>query len=290
MSFSTHIDPSVNGGVGVAFTDRHGGVSLPPFDSLNLGRADVDDPEHLAQNFGIVSDLIGVGCVAICSQVHGTHVVRVQCDPTCHPASPCHPASLCHPAAPCHPAEGRISAMDQTDQPRIPALPITTECGVADALVTTSVGVALAIRVADCVPVLLADMDARIVAAAHAGRVGLLAGILENTLAAMRALGATRIQAWIGPHICAACYEVPPDMADHAWARLPAARAVSSRGTSAIDLGAGTQSILESESVCVVRLDPCTSCDPRFFSHRRDNGQTGRQAGLIWLTTDKENG
>ena len=245
MTFSFFVDSAANHGVGVAFTDRFGGVSLPPFDSLNLGRTDVDDPACLAENFRIVSDLIGVGHIAICSQVHGNNVVRVNGDRA---------------------ADGLV-----------------TEYGVADSLVTTNYGVALAIRVADCVPVLLADPEVRIVAAAHAGRVGLLSGVVESTVATMRAFGATTIHAWIGPHICPLCYEVPDDMAAHAWAQLPATRATSRSGTSAIDLGAGVASILESESILVTRCDPCTSCDLRFFSHRRDKGQTGRQAGLIWL-------
>jgi len=246
VTFSFFIDPAANQGVGVAFTDRFGGVSLPPFDSLNLGRTDVDDPDHLAGNFRIVSDLIGVEHIAICSQVHGNHVVRVNGD-------------------------GEVNGL-------------ITEYGVADALVTTDDGVALAIRVADCVPVLLADPGAHIVAAAHAGRVGLLSGVVESTVDAMRSLGASDIHAWIGPHICPACYEVPDDMAASAWEQIPATRAVSRDGTSAIDLGAGVASILESCSISVTRCDPCTSCDPHFFSHRRDNGQTGRQTGLIWLT------
>ena len=253
MSFSTFLDPCSNQGVGLAFTDRLGGVSMPPYDSLNLGRTDVDDPWNVATNFRIVSDLIGVDRIAICSQVHGTHVERVD-------------DSYSIPI-------GEGSFPDQGDHTR-----------VADALVTMEFDVALAIRVADCVPVLLADPDAGVVAAAHAGRVGLLAGILQNTLIAMRDMGAKKIQAWIGPHICPSCYEVPPAMADLAWAQIPATKATSRDGTPALDLGAGAQAILESESVLVTNCDPCTSCDPHFFSHRRDKGQTGRQAGLIWLS------
>ena len=276
MSFSTLIDPAVNQGVGVAFTDRFGGVSPPPFDSLNLGRSDVDDPENLARNFQIVSDLIGVRCIAICSQVHGAHVEQVTCvrsDASCRETSG-------------HCADGRISSSQRNDTVVVDSGDIRgRDPGrVADGLVTTTPGIALAIRVADCVPVLLADSKSRVIAAAHAGRVGLLSGILQNTVAAMRALGATHIQAWIGPHVCPACYEVPPDMAAHAWTQIPATRAISRSGTPALDLGCGAQSILEAESVCVTRCDPCTSCDPRFFSHRRDHGQTGRQAGLIWLS------
>ena len=268
MTFSTFIGPGDNRGVGVAFTDRLGGVSLPPLDSLNLGRADADDPGHLARNFQILSDLIKVDRIAICSQVHGNHVEQV--------VVPDGTISLVGPGS--HLPHNSGTGQAHSGEVALDQMP------VADALITTCDGVALAIRVADCVPVLLADPEARVVAAAHAGRVGLLSGILQNTVAAMRALGARHIRAWIGPHICAACYEVPPDMAEQAWQQIPAARALSRESTPAIDLGAGAESVLEAESVPTVRCDPCTSCDPRFFSHRRDHGQTGRQAGLVWLS------
>jgi YfiH family protein len=150
-------------------------------------------------------------------------------------------------------------------------------------MVTTLAKVALVVRVADCVPVLLADRQARVIGVAHAGRAGLLGGILEQCLAVMANHGAEQIQAWIGPHICAGCYEVPPDMAEKAWQAIPATESRSKKDTPAIDLGAGAEAILVDRGVQVTCLDPCTSCDPRFFSHRRDRGQTGRQAGVIWL-------
>lgn len=245
MSFSFLLDPGDNQGVGLGFTDRLGGVSAPPLDSLNLGRFDVDDPAHYARNFEIVATAIGVAHIAVCSQVHGCHVERV---------------------------------WDRAD-PHV----VVDDKREADAMVTTEPGLALAIRVADCVPVLFADPQARVVGAAHAGRVGLYAGVLHNCVTAMRELGAGDIRAWIGPHICAGCYEVPSDMARQGWTMIPASRGESWSGTAAIDLGAGAQAVLEAESVTVTRCDPCTSCDPRFFSHRRDHGQTGRQAGLVWL-------
>ena len=282
MTFSTVILARDNRGVGIAFTDRFGGVSPPPLDSLNLGRSDVDDPANLSANFRTVSDLIGVDHIAICSQVHGNHVEQIGGRDGVSVAAR---GSRLHPdddpgqdqgaqVGPDHSSRTGQDHGSGTGQDRVP---------VADAMVTTVPGVALAIRVADCVPVLLADPGARVVAAAHAGRVGLLSGVLQNTVAAMRALGARHIQAWMGPHICAACYEVPPDMAGQAWQQIPATRALSRESTPALDLGAGAEAILRSESIPVVRCDPCTSCDPRFFSHRRDHGQTGRQAGLIWF-------
>lgn len=154
----------------------------------------------------------------------------------------------------------------------------------ADALVTRLTGVALVIHVADCVPVLLADQRAGVIGAAHAGRVGLLAGVLQATVAAMRDLGASDVHAWIGPHICASCYEVPADMAAAAWELIPATLAVSRLGTPAIDLGAGALAVLDSEGVGrTERHDPCTMCDARFFSYRRDR-TLQRQEGIIVRT------
>lgn len=153
----------------------------------------------------------------------------------------------------------------------------------ADALVTTVRGVALAVRAADCLPVLFADADAGVAGAAHAGRVGLGAGVLDATLDAMAALGATRITAWIGPHICGACYEVPEELRDSFAATHPAARATTSWGTPSLDLGAAATAQLAGRGCVVVRVDPCTRTTPSLHSYRRDGQGSGRQAGLVWL-------
>jgi YfiH family protein len=152
-----------------------------------------------------------------------------------------------------------------------------------DALVTAERGVGLLVRAADCVPILLADPEAGLVGAAHAGRAGLLAGVVEAVVAALRSRGARRLTAWIGPYICPACYELPAAMAAAAWARLPAARAKSARGAPALDLGAGAAAELGRLGCAVVRCDPCTAEAPDlFFSYRRD-GATGRLGGVVWL-------
>jgi len=157
---------------------------------------------------------------------------------------------------------------------------------VADALVTRMPGIGLAVRVADCVPVALADPVAGVIAVAHAGRVGLLAGVLPAAVAAMAGLGAdpARMNAWIGPHICGACYEVPEDMARSAQAQLPGITAVTSWGTPSLDLGAAAAAQLATMGVAAVeRRDPCTRESPDLFSHRGDGPATGRQIGLVWL-------
>ena len=153
----------------------------------------------------------------------------------------------------------------------------------ADALVTTARGLALAIRVADCVPVVLADTAAGVIGAAHAGRVGLAAGVIPATVEAMRALGASRPVAWVGPHICAACYEVPAAMREEVAAAVPGTWATTSRGTPALDLGAGVRLQLGALGCEVRRHDPCTKTTPTLHSYRRDGAESGRMAGIVWL-------
>lgn len=155
----------------------------------------------------------------------------------------------------------------------------------ADGLVTTTPGIGLAIRVADCVPVLLADGDAQVIGAAHAGRVGLTVGVLEATVEAMRDRGAERIRAWIGPHICGQCYEVPEAMADEVAARVPAVRTTTRWGSPGLDLGAGAAAILELSGVAVSRVPGCTLEQEDLHSYRRSAAASGRQAGIIWLPT-----
>lgn len=157
----------------------------------------------------------------------------------------------------------------------------------ADALVTARADVALAIMVADCMPVLLVDPEGGVVGAAHAGRGGLLAGVLQETVRAMERLGAStgRIAAEIGPSACGACYEVPAGMRAEAAAILPSVAATTSRGTPSLDLRAGAVSALEAAGVDPSRVladAPCTIEDPAYFSYRRSQ-VTGRFAGIIRL-------
>jgi polyphenol oxidase len=153
----------------------------------------------------------------------------------------------------------------------------------ADALATTSDRLGLAVRAADCVPVLLADSQARVIGAAHAGRVGLAAGVLACVVAQLHALGARRLTAWIGPHICGECYEVPCELAEEYCEAIPAARGMSSWGTPSLDLGAAASAQLSELGCAVHRVDPCTRTTPSLHSFRRDGAESGRQAGVIWL-------
>lgn len=153
----------------------------------------------------------------------------------------------------------------------------------ADALVTTSRSLGLAVRVADCVPVLFADAAAGVVAAAHAGRVGLAAGVLVATLDRMAELGAREISAWIGPHICGECYEVPAGMRAEFGVAHPVAVGMTSWGTPSLDLGAAAAAQLAGLGCRVTRVDTCTRTTPTMHSYRRDADKSGRQAALVWL-------
>lgn len=153
-----------------------------------------------------------------------------------------------------------------------------------DGLVTAERGTALVMMAADCLPVLLADPVAGVVGAAHAGRQGLVDGVLQEVLAAMASLGARDVTARIGPAVCGACYELPEALADAVGAAVPGSRSTTSRGTPGADLPAGAEALLRAAGVRdVQRVGGCTVEQPDLlYSHRRD-GVTGRHAGVAWL-------
>lgn len=152
-----------------------------------------------------------------------------------------------------------------------------------DALVTTRVGTGLMIRVADCVPLVLADADAGVIGAVHSGRPGLALDIATRTVEVMREQGARDLAAWLGPHVCGGCYEVPEAMRDEVAALVPAAYAETTWGTPALDIGAGLAAQLDAAGVEVVSVGGCTREDPGLHSFRRDGQAAGRFAGLVWL-------
>src|SRR3712207_1359951 len=154
-----------------------------------------------------------------------------------------------------------------------------------DALVTATRGLVLCVLVADCVPVLLADPVAGVVAAVHAGREGVRRGVVPAALAAMASLGARArdVTALLGPAVCGLCYEVPAAMQAEVERVAPGSAVPTRTGTHGLDLRAGVADILRRAGIPEVVQDPrCTVEDPLLFSHRRD-GVTGRQAGLVWL-------
>ncbi|MFD5460130.1 polyphenol oxidase family protein, partial [Streptomyces olivaceus] len=142
-----------------------------------------------------------------------------------------------------------------------------------------------AVLTADCVPVLLADPAAGVVAAAHAGRPGLVAGVVPAAVRAMTGLGAdpARIVARTGPAVCGRCYEVPEEMRADVSAVVPEAYAETSWGTPALDVSAGVHAQLERLGVRERTQSPvCTRESTDHFSYRRDR-TTGRLAGYVWL-------
>jgi YfiH family protein len=157
-----------------------------------------------------------------------------------------------------------------------------------DALVTTEPGLALIALCADCVPVLLADPEAGVVGAVHAGRVGARVGVVPAALEAMRQAGASveRIEVLLGPAACGECYEVPAAMQADVEQHLPGSASKTRKGTPGLDIRAGLWQQLADAGVAKIGVDPrCTIEDATLFSHRRE-GTTGRLAALTWLEPD----
>lgn len=163
--------------------------------------------------------------------------------------------------------------------------PASTQAAVtADALVSPDGAVPLAVMVADCLPVVLVGTlpdGGAATAVAHAGRRGLLDGVLANAVAGLREAGAGALQAWIGPSICGACYEVPEQMQADAIARIPELASRTAWGTPALDLAAGATAELAGLGVEAHRVHGCTREEDRLYSYRLDE-RTGRFAGLVW--------
>lgn len=157
------------------------------------------------------------------------------------------------------------------------------EVPVGDAIVTTRRGVGLMVRVADCVPVVLADPTAGVVGVVHAGRKGVVLDVTTRAVERMHALGARELRAWIGPSVCGSCYEVPAQMRAEVTAAVPATYSETRWGTPALDLGAGVEAQLAAADVTAVRVERCTLEDELLHSYRRDGALSGRIAGLVWI-------
>lgn len=152
----------------------------------------------------------------------------------------------------------------------------------ADAMVTTTPGLGLMVRVADCVPVLLADTATGVLGVVHAGRAGVVLDVVGRTVERMREQGARDLVAWVGPHVCGGCYEVPEQMREEVAGVVPQTRAQTTWGTPALDLGAGVRAQLLTHGVEPVEVSRCTREDDALHSYRRDGERSGRLAGLVW--------
>ncbi len=233
---------------------REVGISPPPFDTFNLGGwhgVDGDDPAHIDTNR---EALRWIGELPSAPhwlrQVHGIDALRFE-----------------------SPVEAPLPPADEP---------------VADASVTSTPGVVLAVLTADCLPVLLCADDGREVAAAHAGWRGLADGVLEATVAAMRT-PPSRLLAWLGPAAGPLAYEVGADVHD-AFVQRDAGAEHAFTATRAghwrVDLYALARQRLAAAGLVPAHVHGggrCTISEPdAFFSHRRDR-RTGRMASLVWI-------
>ncbi|NLU67625.1 peptidoglycan editing factor PgeF [Streptomyces sp. HNM0574] len=235
-------------GAHFAFTDRWGGVSAAPYAALNLGGAVGDDSAAVLKNRRIAAEALGLDAdhVVWMNQVHGRDVALV---------------------------DGPFQGDGRSElQP-------------LDGIVTLRRGLALAVLTADCTPVLLADPVAGVAGAAHAGRPGLVAGVVPALVEEMVRRGAEpgRILARTGPAVCGRCYEVPERMREEVAELVPEAWATTSWGTPAVDMAAGVRAQLASRGVTTLEQSSvCTLESGDHFSYRRE-GTTGRLASYVWL-------
>lgn len=152
----------------------------------------------------------------------------------------------------------------------------------ADAIVTTQKGIGLAVLVGDCLPILLRSSHG--VAAIHAGRAGMVNGVVPAAVHALRGLGNSTIEAIIGPSICAECYEVSPEMYAQVSSLIPAS--ATNPDAHCLDLQSGVASQLTSDGIEVLNMGICTKESSEFYSHRRSLAaglEQGRQVGIIYL-------
>lgn len=230
-------------------TTRAGGVSSEPYDSFNLGRGVGDDQDRVTANRRRLAGELGF-------------------------------------------AEDRLVFMEQVHGRTIALVDGSTvgQPEATDGLVTAEPGLALVVLVADCVPVLLADPVAGVVAAVHAGRVGARVGVVPAALRTMVEAGAdvSRVEAFLGPAVCGACYEVPAAMQADVERHLPDSACRSRTGKPALDLRAGLWRQLADSGVAKIGIDPrCTIEERELFSHRRNN-PTGRFGAVTWFEPETD--
>jgi len=232
-------------GLTACFTQRTGGISPAPFDSLNFGEGLGDASGNIAAN---LKSLIGLTGIAHpphqARQTHGTDVLYCS-------------------------GEGDIHDID------------------ADCLITDQADRALAVRTADCLPVLLADPVAGIIAAVHAGWRGTAANIVACAIEEMKQRGASpaRIIASLGPCIGPCCFHIEEDTAAALSASAPGASKLIHQHPLRADLtGLNRLQLLQSGLTTdnIESLQTCTSCNKdAYFSFRRDKGETGRHLAVV---------
>ncbi len=242
---------SMPSNVGAVMCTRKGGVSITPFDTMNVGMRVGDAGAAVERNRQALQEAIRAKPVFL-HQVHGVKVVQLTASDA-----------------------AEVGDLDERYE--------------ADAAFTTEPVVACVVQVADCLPVLMASGDGRVVGAAHAGWRGLAAGVLENTLHAMHQATGCPINAmhvWLGPCIGPSAFEVGADVrdafADHEPCFKPAPRGDGSMRWLADLPGLARARLVRLGVASVTGGSWCTVSEPlRFFSYRRDR-ITGRHAAAIW--------
>lgn len=177
-----------------------------------------------------------------------------------------------------------VAWMSQVHGAEVAVVDAGGDAGRVDAMATTRTGLALAVLVADCLPILLADHRAGVIGAAHSGRPGTARNVAGALVRRMEELGASARDcvALLGPAVCGACYEVPDELQREVARTAPEAACRTSRGTGGIDIRAAAAAQLARVGVTEVHHDArCTVETPELYSYRRD-GRTGRFAGYIW--------
>jgi hypothetical protein len=233
-----------------AFFTRAGGVSPPPWDTLNFAAATGDDPAAVRENFARAAQVLGVAAsrLYVVSQVHGVAAQVLRGD------------------------EDREQVLR----------------AVGDITLSRAPGVACGVRTADCVPILIADRTSGAVAAIHSGWQGTVANAAAAGVRALRELIGDRgdLVAAIGPHIEACCFEVGPDVA----AQLAGCSALGESAVIAgekvhVDLRAIVRAQLEAEGIAATAIDDVRGCTvgdrERFHSFRRDGQVSGRLLSAI---------
>ena len=230
---------------------RLGGVSRPPFATLNLGRGVPDEPSAIDENYRRICAFLGLDRSSLVTsyQTHSDHVVVVD------------------------------------DAMAAQLLPAT------DALVTQSPRVALTLRFADCVPILLFDPVQRAIGIVHAGWKGTLSRIAGKTAEAMAAAFGSRpsnLMAGIGPSIGPCCYEVGADVRRQisaTFGRVDGLLQPRAGDRVHLDLWAANRRVLEEAGVQDIETGGlCTSCHrDEFYSHRGEAGVTGRFGAFLAL-------
>lgn len=244
--------------VAIAMTNRHGGVSLAPYGSLNLGLHVGDIPQQVLVNRGLLAQQLQLATEPVwLEQVHGTHVIDLADIKSVELA----PEALAQQAS--------ISV----SHPHI-----------ADASYTNLAGRVCVVMTADCLPVLLCNKQGTEVAAAHAGWRGLCDGVIEATVAHFSSKPSELI-AYLGPAIGPTAFEVGAEVRDAFMARDPNAESCFiARGDKYLTdiIGLAKLRLTKLGVSQVYSADICTVSNLDYFSYRRDK-ITGRMASLIWL-------